>query len=242
VEYAVDWARGQALSFVLGNLHRLLKHFWGWAYQGVSAARNAVQGIVGSVPFAGGVLAAALGAAVDFAWGELTKLVERVIDGVVRNVADLAFGKLKEELLKVVAQGRVPRAPGATYELAGLETRRESLPMCQVGASRLATRPVGKRTLGKQRPASNPRGLVFGRKPAAIVQERPEGRVAGHVALPISSDAEVSQAVQGIGAVLLAELNAPLAEIVAKARTLVAPVLAKQERIADHLKALIPEP
>jgi hypothetical protein len=112
LEYGLGWVRGKAVTFVMKNVHKLMDQVWRWAYTGVSAARNAVQGAVGSIPFAGGVLAAAVGFLIDQAWDLLKGKVDEFLEEQVNKFAEFAMSKAKEAL-----SGPAARAGGFLQKL-----------------------------------------------------------------------------------------------------------------------------
>lgn len=108
LDYGLGWVRGKVVAFVMKKVNKLMQKVWTWAYRGVSAARNAVQGAVGSVPFAGGVLAAFVGFLIDQGWEFLKGKVNEFIEAQVNKLADLAAGKARELL-----SGPAAKAGGA---------------------------------------------------------------------------------------------------------------------------------
>jgi hypothetical protein len=98
LDLGLNWLRGKVVAFVMKGVDKLMQMVWKWAYQGVAAARNAVQGLVGSVPFAGGVLAGVVGVLIDQGWELLKGKVNEFIEGQVNRLADMAMGKAKELL------------------------------------------------------------------------------------------------------------------------------------------------
>jgi phage-related protein len=112
VDYGLGWLRGKAVTFVMGKIQKLMDKVWSWAYKGVSIARNAVQGAVGTIPFVGGVLAATLGLLIDEGWNLLKGKVDEFIETAVNNLADSAMGAAKNML-----SGLTGKAGGALQGL-----------------------------------------------------------------------------------------------------------------------------
>ena len=104
LDYGLAWVRGKVVAFVMKNVNKLMQKVWTWAYRGVSLARNAVQGAVGSIPFAGGVLAAFVGFLIDQGWDFLKSKVDEFIENQITKLADLAAGKAKELLSGVAGK------------------------------------------------------------------------------------------------------------------------------------------
>lgn len=98
IEYGLEWLRGKIVPFVMTNVHKLLKMVWDWAYKGVAIARNAIQGLVGSIPFAGAALAPIVGGLIDEGWKLLKGKVEDFVDTQINSLADMAMGAAKNFL------------------------------------------------------------------------------------------------------------------------------------------------
>ena len=112
LDYGLGWLRGKAVTFVMKNVDKFMQKVWSWAYKGVSIARNAVQGAVGSIPFVGGALAVVLGVLIDEGWNLLKGKVDEFIETAVNNLADSAMGAAKNML-----SGLAGKAGGALQGL-----------------------------------------------------------------------------------------------------------------------------
>lgn len=108
LEYGLEFVRGKAVAFVLKKVEGLMKKVWQWAWVPVSAAQKAIVGAVGTIPIAGGVLAAAAATLIELGWNTLKGKVEQFIEDQVNKIADIAMARAREAL-----SGPAARAGGA---------------------------------------------------------------------------------------------------------------------------------